>query len=531
MAIAHVVNIAIFNQNMTLPFLTKKNIYRAFPLLLLLGSVTLVFNGCKEKHVQIAGILYKKIPNPIFEKLDDDEFKSAFKKMLKSEKSKMAYPQWTAQYYDRNDYMPAFVLASLQNGGFQSLTDHFDKSGDHGFDPKMFQSQQIKYLVAQLSSTTEIKTADEAYRDLAELEILSTNSLINYSNFLQYGIISPKKIYSRYFMATKRPDSLAIIQVLDVRNLSSYLDNIQPNDPQYIALQKAYLSNASVGGLSPEESKRVLLVNLERLRWKNKPAGNKYVIVNIPDYHLDVMDSGKSVLGMKVCVGMGRNMDNAKTLMHFDDTDRVDNPNPHQTPILSSVIHSVQVNPIWNIPESIATKEIIVEAAKDPYYLSNKNINVYKNDVLVDDSEDIDWDTVNKSDYSFKQQPGGDNSLGKIKFLFNNRSNVYLHDTPAKSAFYHAMRAVSHGCVRLGNPQGLALNLFGQGSWQYTRIDSDMTKEKPDPTTIDLPKKIPVYITYVTCWADENGVLQYRKDVYGMDIVLYSHLTEKLGKN
>jgi len=419
----------------------------------------------------------------------------------------------------------------LQNGDFQNLTDHYDKAGDHGLDPKMFQSQQIKDLVAKLNSITAIKTDSEAYRDMAELEILTANSLINYSNDLQYGVINPKKIYSRYFMATKRPDSLAVLQVLNTRNFNTYLDTIQPKDPQYIALQKAYLSNASVAGLSPEESKRILLVNMERLRWKNKPTEDKYVIVNIPDFKLNVMDSGKSVLSMKVCVGMGRNMDNAKTLLHFDDTDRVDNPNPHQTPILNSLIHSVQVNPIWNIPQSIANKEIIVEAEQDPYYLSNKNINVYKNDVLVEDSEDIDWDTVDKTQYSFKQQPGEDNSLGKIKFLFNNKSNVYLHDTPAKSYFYRAMRAVSHGCVRLGDPQGLALNLFGKDSWQYTMIDSDMIKQKPDPTTIDLPKKVPVYITYVTCWADENGVLQYRKDVYGMDIVLYSHLMEKITAN
>jgi len=491
--------------------------------------VTVTFQSCKRKPAEIAKMLYKKIPNKVFEDLYDDDFAVVFKKVLAEEKGRMTYPQWISDYYDSIGYKPVLFMADIQDGSFNNLTDYYDKSTEHGFDPKMFQSRQIKELLAKFKSTTEIQTPDEAYRDIARLEILTANSLINYSNDLQYGIISPKRIYSRYFMNTKRPDSASISQVLKVKNLGHYLDSIQPTDPQYIALQKAYLTNTAIGGLSPEESKRVLLVNMERLRWKNKPTENKYVIVNIPDYHLDVMDSGKSVLNMKVCVGQGRNMDNSKTLLHFDDTDRVDKPNPHQTPILNSVIHSVQVNPIWNIPESIANKEIIVQAADDPYYLSNKNINVYKDDKLVDDPEDIDWNTVDKSEYSFKQQPGEDNSLGKIKFLFDNRSNVYLHDTPAKAAFYKAMRAVSHGCVRLGNPQGLALNLFGQTSWQYAVIDSDMTKAKPDPTTIDLPKKTPVYITYVTCWADTNGVLQYRPDVYEMDIVLYAHLMDKIG--
>jgi murein L,D-transpeptidase YcbB/YkuD len=89
------------------------------------------------------------------------------------------------------------------------------------------------------------------------------------------------------------------------------------------------------------------------------------------------------------------------------------------------------------------------------------------------------------------------------------------------------MRAVSHGCVRLGDPQGLALNLFGQGD-KYDTIAKDMAEDNPNPTTIYLPKKVPVYITYVTCWLDEDGKLQFRNDVYGQDIVLYEHLQKFL---
>ena len=113
--------------------------------------------------------------------------------------------------------------------------------------------------------------------------------------------------------------------------------------------------------------------------------------------------------------------------------------------------------------------------------------------------------------------------MGKIKFLFNNKSSVYLHDTPVKWAFGKKMRAVSHGCVRLGDPKGLALSLFGAGD-TYDTIAADMSEDNPNPTTLWLRKKVPVYITYVTCWADENNTLQFRKDVYGQDIVLYDHL-------
>jgi murein L,D-transpeptidase YcbB/YkuD len=307
------------------------------------------------------------------------------------------------------------------------------------------------------------------------------------------------------------------------------MEGLQPKDPQYIALQNALKNNFQGPKLSGEESKRLILVNLERLRWRNKPFQDKYVIVNIPDYMLDVVDSGKSVLKMKVCVGGGRNVDNKNTLEDYNDTCKIDKPGEHETPLLNSSIYCVEVNPVWNIPKSIANKEIIVEAAKDKFYLGNNNIDVYKNDKLVDNPENIDWTNITKENlpYEFKQEPGSSNSLGLIKFIFNNESSVYLHDTPVKSAFYRKMRAISHGCVRLGDPKGLAQNLFGEGD-KFKLISDDMGQDNPDPTTIYLPKKTPVYITYITCWADENGKLQFRDDVYGLDIVLYDHLQKLL---
>jgi len=497
--------------------------------LLLLLAIALVFNGCKKKTADVANILLKKTHNKVYREFNPDTFATVFKQVIKDQEVRLTYPKEVAAYYDKNGYEPVFVENNIQSDNYWVITRYYDQSTEHGLNGRMFQSGQIKKLVARLNSGTGIKTVNQAYHDVAVLELLTANSLINYSNDLQYGVINPKKIFSRYFLVTKRPDSNSVNHILSITNIKTYLDTIQPKDPQYLALQKAFLNGTQVANLSPEESHRLLWINMERLRWRNKPVGNKYVIVNIPDFKLDVIDSGHSVLNMKVCVGQGRNMDYSKTLVRFDDTDRIDKPNPHETPMLNSLINSVQVNPVWNIPESIAQKEILVEAAKDPDYLSNKNIDVYKDGKQIDDPDSIDWSTVSPSEYSFKQEPGDDNSLGKIKFLFDNHSNVYLHDTPAKLPFYKAMRAVSHGCVRLGDPEALALNLFGQG-WQYKLIDKDMHMEKAEPTYIDLPKLTPVYITYVTCWADSTGTLQYRPDVYGLDIVLYSHLSKVVGE-
>lgn len=319
-------------------------------------------------------------------------------------------------------------------------------------------------------------------------------------------------------------------QVFHKDNLKNYLDSIQPKNPQYIALQKALVSGYQAPGLSKVETQRIITINLERLRWKNKPTQNKYVIVNIPDYTLDVIDSGKSVLNMKVCVGQGRNKDNTYSIANYVDSAKVDVPNPHETPQLNSLIYCADVNPVWNIPQSIVSKEIVKAARDDRFYLANKGIDVFKDGRKIENTEDINWSAAGKegSDYEFKQRPGDENSLGKVKFLFNNKSSVYLHDTPAKSAFKKPERDVSHGCVRLGDPQALALNLFGPGA-KYDLVAKDMKLDKPEPTTINLPVKIPVYITYITCWADTSGTLQVRKDVYGLDTVLYASLESLTG--
>jgi len=477
----------------------------------------------------MATLLFKQTHNKIFKDASPDSFKVVFEQVFNQKKATLSHAAFIMDFYQKNHFDPVFVLNHLYNGDLDKLTNYLDHADDHGLTPEMFQSEQLKATIAKFNAKPGVKTLDEAYHNMAELEITAANSLINYSNALQFGVINPRNIYQRYFLSTRQPDSLSMLNVFHIADMQAYLNSIQPKDPQYLALQKALKSIPTARKMSAEEIKRLIIVNLERLRWKNKPIEDKYVMVNVPDFTLDVVDSGKSVLHMNVCVGQGRNMDYANTLDAYDDTCKEDKPGEHETPLLNSQIYGVEVNPVWNIPKSIANKEIIVQAAKDKFYLDNNNIDVYKDDKLVDDPEDIDWTKFNKDNlpYDFKQRPGSDNSLGLIKFMFENKSNVYLHDTPVKSAFTWRMRAVSHGCVRLADPKGLALSLFGK-SERFQTISDDMGKDDPDPTMVYLPKKVPVYITYITCWADEKGTLQFRKDVYGLDIVLWDHLTRLL---
>ena len=197
----------------------------------------------------------------------------------------------------------------------------------------MFQADKLKALIFKFADRNSFHSLDEAYHDMAELEITASAALVNYANALQYGVINPKLIYQRYFMLTTRPDSVFMSKVFQITDMQSFLENLQPKSPDYLTLQQALKNNLHAPEISLEESKRIIIVNLERLRWKNKPFQQKYVIVNIPDYYLNVIDSGKSVLRMKVCVGQGRNMDNANTLESYADSAKDDKPGEHETPL------------------------------------------------------------------------------------------------------------------------------------------------------------------------------------------------------
>ncbi|MGI4020232.1 MAG: L,D-transpeptidase family protein [Janthinobacterium lividum] len=504
-------------------------ISRLTKVILLSLCVLFVLNGCKKKRSEMAQLFFKKFHNKVYKQLDPEEFSAVFQQMLIEKQSLMTNPKLITAFYEKQEFEPVFVLNQLPKDEIQLATSFYQRAAEHGLDPKMFQTAQIDELLHKITDKNSIKTKEDAYKAMAELEIVTANSLINYSNALQFGVISPKRIYARYYTATKRPDSLGMNQVLEVKNLKTFLDSIQPKNPQYLAMQKALMTGETAPGMTKTETERVLKVNLERLRWKNKPTEERYVLVNIANFGLDVMDHNSSVLSMKVCVGEGRNKTYTDKLEEYSEDDKVrDVPFSRETPQLNSEIFSVQVNPVWNIPQSIASNEIIKDAAADPYYLSNKNIDVYQNGKLVENTETIDWASVSKDNlpYTFKQQSGEGNALGKIKFLFPNKSSVYLHDTPAQAAFKLSMRAVSHGCVRVEKPLELAHTLFGDGK-QYEQIEEDMQQTEPKARNLSLPKKVPVYITYVTCWT-ENGKLVYRPDVYGLDIVLYTNIQKML---
>lgn len=436
--------------------------------------------------------------------------RAAFIDVLETKSADLPFPDLINSIYEKKGYQPMLVQRFFSDQQLLTLSDYLDNSIAHGLNPEQFFVTGLKY---QLDEVIHQKSSDTVriQRSLAKLELAVVNSLIRYSMAMQYGVTNPAKIYSHYATPTLIPDSSSVISIFEIVNLKTYLDSIQPKEKTYLALQKVLKRlDADTTENKETDSVRIimrqkLVVNMERLRWKNKPAEQKFVAVNIADFSLDVMDNNKSVLHMRVCVG---------------------EPGDKQTPQIGSMIHSVQINPVWNIPQSIARNEISRYASEDRYYLSNNNIKVFKKGKLIRDPESIDWSAIDVRDYSFQQQPGAKNSLGKIKFLFKNGSSIYLHDTPVKSVFKQGMRAISHGCVRVEKPLDLAFALFGKGE-KYDQLKKGMESGYPRAKFMGLPQQIPVRLFYYTAWLNEKGGVRFGKDIYGLDQLVYDEMQKK----
>jgi murein L,D-transpeptidase YcbB/YkuD len=253
-----------------------------------------------------------------------------------------------------------------------------------------------------------------------------------------------------------------------------------------------------------------LVINLERRRWLAPYLGERYVYVNIADFDLKLVDRGKTVLRSRVVVGQPY----------------------HETPVFSSLMTYVELNPYWNVPYNIATNELLPVAQKVPGYLQ-------ANDYLLltrmgDNSSAIDPATVNWSQYGpgnfpffVRQKPGPRNALGTVAFMFPNPHNIYIHDTPIRTLFSLEDRYFSYGCVRVQHPWSLAIQLLkDQDDGQWTEDKIRKVVETRVQTRINLKNPIAVHITYLTAWADEDGTVQFRKDAYKRDAKLRAAMSK-----
>jgi len=234
---------------------------------------------------------------------------------------------------------------------------------------------------------------------------------------------------------------------------------------------------AALSGPSVAQRQSELIANMERWRWLPADLGQRHIMVNVPEYRLQVVEGRNVVHQARVIVGKEQS----------------------QTPIFSENMKYLVVNPSWTIPPSIMKKEILPALANDPYYAARKGYKIIRRGDRI----------------SVQQPPGERNALGFVKFMFPNQHAVYLHDTPNRNLFAAGKRAFSHGCVRVDKPFELAEEIMGKdGKWTEEKLRGLIGKGE---RYVNLTNPLPVHLTYFTLAVDEKGEVKRFDDIYGLD--------------
>lgn len=237
-----------------------------------------------------------------------------------------------------------------------------------------------------------------------------------------------------------------------------------------------------------------LRLNAMRIEQWASALSDRYVVVNIPAATIEAVEASAVVQRHTAVVG------------------KADRP----TPILSSKVHQVKFNPYWTVPKSIIRKDLIKYMNEDPEYLTKFRIRIYDGKGNEIQPYEIDWSTEEAVQYTFRQDPGAENSLGRCKVDFYNKHDVYMHDTPLKGLFGENARFFSSGCVRAENIDTLvAWLLRDNGGWDLSMVQAGF--ESGMREDVKLKVQVPIHTTYITAWANRQGTVSFREDVYQHD--------------
>jgi murein L,D-transpeptidase YcbB/YkuD len=460
-----------------------------------------------------------------------------------------------------------------------------------GLNPEDYGLTQMEAVLARVKSAGN--KADTA--DLAELDVLFSNSFLTYANDIYYGQVTPEQLDMELIFGERRIDLGDLMaKAASDGNVKETLNGLFPKYPVYGKLRTAlerYRQLEASGGWQPippgpklqkgargprvtalkqrlavtgeldgadlsndvfdqaldqavrkyqernglyvdgvvgdstfeslnvPASVRVNQIELTMERWRLLPQnlGTKFILVNIANFHLYGVENNSDFLDMRIVVGKPE----------------------WNTPIFSEEMTHIELNPYWNIPTSIFKDDIAPNIKADPDYLKRKNIQAVG--LKYSEPEGADEEAIAlareeyvakvlSGNYRLRQNPGPANPLGRIKFLFPNRHAVYLHDTPNRGYFKRAQRNFSHGCIRVERPYELAeFVLAPDAHWNHDTIEKAINSGKT--RTLHLQTPLPVYILYFTAWADDDGTVNFHKDIYGLDQVLQNALLQSKGRS
>ena len=476
----------------------------------------------------------------------------------------------TAAFYAARGYAPLWT-GPADAARRQTLLTALDQAENHGLPVARYDAAGLRRGFAAV--VTE--------GDRGRLEMAMTQAYLAFAADLSSGVLVPKSVDGGILRDVARPDPAMLLARAEAADLGAFLNGLAPRAPEYARLMKEkltlqrriaaggfgppigvdklapgasgaavvrlrdrlvaldYLSHSAtmtldrslqaalqrfqqdngltadgVAGAStidaldtaPDTRLKSVIVAMERLRWmQDVELGTRYVWVNQPDFTAKLIDHGRVVFQTRTVIGK-------------DVPDQ-------RSPEFSDMMEHMVVNPSWSVPRSITTKEYL------PLLQSNRNA-VSHLQVIDGAGRVVPRGAVNFAAYSarnfpfaLRQPPSDGNALGKVKFMFPNPYNIYLHDTPSKSMFDNEVRAYSHGCIRLGDPFDFAYALLSMQS-DDPKAEFARHLDTGRETTVPLVTPLPVHLVYFTAWPNAKGTMGYRRDVYGRDGRIFQALTD-----
>ncbi len=411
-------------------------------------------------------------------------------------------------FYTNREYRPLWISHGKAHGQIQALMEQLGNAGWEGLAPRNYHFDTLTALIAAHTKAGEFWSADSGRA--ARTEILLTDAWFTFAGHLLNGRASTSRfeIPGEIFPETEPLDTL-LLEAIRSRDLDAAVSRLLPRHEDYARLREALAElqsgDTTISGQAPDLATRIrnVRMSMERWRWLPRELGERHILVNIPDFHLELRNKGVIELEMKVVAG-------------HDTT---------QTPFMSDTLTHVVFNPYWFVPASIVRSELAPKIAEQKDFFQTTDYEMVDSKTAGEDSaehldpETVEWSELGKETewpFTIRQKPGPKNALGRVKFLFPNRFSIYLHDTPNQAAFRREVRAGSHGCVRVENPVELAEKILqGQdglaGDSLRKAIDSGARRH------IRLEKPLPVHLVYFTASVDDEGRVRFSPDIYGWD--------------
>ncbi len=425
--------------------------------------------------------------------------------------------------YERVGFKPLWFTDEALTNCAHSLREALGQVAQEGLEQSDY--DWALELIAKWSGSTSGSLENQLRAD-----ILLSQVLLQYISDVRGERLSPKKIDKELFMDKPVIDEVSLfLEALKSSGAAScgWLEALPPQSPEYRQVREElhrllkvkrdsqddlYSAKDKAAPedkgrdhahaqkhktLTVEEKIQKVVVTMERLRWMPDAWGNKYLLVNIPAFKVKAVDQGKEVFSMPIIVGKSY----------------------RETPVFTSKIINLIVNPSWHVPRMIAVKDKLpIIKKRGPGYLTKEKIHVYKNGQEVSPSS-VNWSALNSRnfDLNFRQDPGSMNALGRIRFTIPNSFSVYLHGTPKQNLFDEKKRAFSSGCIRLEDPDKMAVFVLegNSGDWTLDKIKAAINTNRTQ--TITLDQAVPTYLQYLTVVFNEEGEPTYLEDIYGQD--------------